>query len=103
MSIDLDVDNEGVMTIRSAPRVGGKSVCNRGRGIFLKAARRCPFGPVCAVFRNEKHRAALQIPTQFAQANCSAHEFLRNSGQRDLNPRPTGPKPVALAKLRYAP
>jgi hypothetical protein len=25
------------------------------------------------------------------------------SGQRDLNPRPTGPKPVALAKLRYAP
>lgn len=25
------------------------------------------------------------------------------SGQRDLNPRPTGPKPVALAKLRYTP
>ena len=27
----------------------------------------------------------------------------RISGQRDLNPRPTGPKPVALAKLRYTP
>ena len=25
------------------------------------------------------------------------------SGQRDLNPRPTAPKAVALAKLRYAP
>ena len=25
------------------------------------------------------------------------------SGQRDLNPRPPGPKPGALAKLRYAP
>ena len=30
-------------------------------------------------------------------------EESKNSGQRDLNPRPTGPKPVALAKLRYTP
>lgn len=30
-------------------------------------------------------------------------QFFKESGQRDSNPRPTGPKPVALTKLRYAP
>ncbi len=32
------------------------------------------------------------------------YRFLeRWSGQRDLNSRPSGPKPDALARLRYAP
>ncbi len=30
-------------------------------------------------------------------------ENKNQSEQRDLNPRPTAPKAVALAKLRYAP
>lgn len=35
---------------------------------------------------------------------CAAGGVVKRvSGQRDSNPRPTGPKPAALAKLRYAP
>ncbi len=38
-----------------------------------------------------------------AKAKSITPSLIKESGQRDLNPRPTGPKPAALAKLRYAP
>lgn len=34
---------------------------------------------------------------------CRSNIFVFSSGRRDLNPRPLGPEPSALAGLRYAP
>lgn len=72
-------------------RIGGEEQRH-----FCIAGTGTPQSPIAAAANHPSlRRTAFGLP--------SKHQFDKKSGRQDLNLRPSGPKPDALAKLSYAP